>query len=125
MEITVNHVVTLSPETIEILRSFASAEAKPVTAKTKSPVKPETPVVAMPAPEPVAAPVPVTQADIKQAVEGPAMEEVRAKAQDLAKAGHKDKIKNELTALGAANVPALDRKHYPAFMAFLDTLESI
>jgi hypothetical protein len=52
------------------------------------------------------------------------MEEVRAKAQDLAKKGHKDAIKNELTALGAANVPALDPKHYAKYMEFLGKLEN-
>lgn len=132
MEITINHVVTLSPETMEVLKGFLSSApvTTPKTAKTKV-EKTETivaaePVTPPPSEEPKAeAPKQVTQADIKaQVAAGFTMEQVRAEAQEVAKAGKRNEVKAELDRLGAANVPGLDKAYYSDFMAFLAKLKA-
>jgi hypothetical protein len=140
MEITINHVVTLSPETLEVLKGFLSSApvTTPKTAKTKV-EKTETiasaePVTTQPTlvsgtnivnPSPAEEPKLVTQADIKANVAaGYTMEQVRAEAQEVAKAGKRNEVKAELDRLGAANVPGLDKAYYADFMAFLAKLKA-
>lgn len=135
MEITVNHVITLSPEVEKFINSLISGKALLVTATEPEKPKKEKIKVektdAIAAPDPatvVSIPTPVTQADISAnlAAEKTAsvhkMEDVRARAQEIAKAHDRDKVKAALTALGAANVPAMDAKHYDVF---LEAIESI
>lgn len=131
MEITINHVITLSAETKDFFTTLLPGK--------QIPISPE----AEPAKKAAKATKQVTQADIKEAAaqlsapppsieteinQTPAvtykMEEVRARAQEIAMKGKRDEVKAAITKMGAENVPKMDPTKYVEFMAELDKISA-
>lgn len=84
---------------------------------TAAPVITDTPrITPAPAPVPVATPAPETNGKIT-------IENLRARTENMIKAGHRDAIKNWIVNIGAKSVALMPAEHQPAYDEFLKTLE--
>jgi hypothetical protein len=120
MEIKVDHVIRLAPETMDWLKALVSNAGANQAPAADKPKKEKA--------APAAAPVQVTQADIA-ASNGvkPApkftLEDVRKAATAKSEAGLRTEVKALIIAHGAAKTSEIDPSKFEAFMADLEKIK--